>query len=126
MWAHDEVLAAAYRMVPDTKRKSFHLLLGSRIFLRTSSAELDAHLFTIVENMNIGIRLIKSKEQRLEVAGLNLRAGQLAIASSSSNSASKYLMVGISLLPDNSWAEEYELTLRLFETGEIIFGVFCY
>ena len=90
-------------MIPKSRRESFHLLLGSRIFLRTAPAELETDPFTIVGNMNIGVRLIKSEQQKVEVARLNLRAGELAISSSSFNSAAKYLMNGILLLPDNSW-----------------------
>lgn len=87
------------------------------MFLRTTPDELDELLFTIVGNMNIGVRLIKSQEQKLEVARLNLKAGEIAIASSSFNSAAKYLMLGITLLPDDSWAEDYDLTIRLYDAG---------
>ena len=69
---------------------------------------------------NIGIRLVKSQEQRLEVARLNLRAGEIAITSSAFTSAAKYLKLGVSLLPDGSWDEDYDLTLRLYDAGEII------
>ena len=77
--------SVAYELIAEAKRESFHLLLGSRMFLRTTPEELDRDLFTIVGNMNIGVRLIKSQEQKLEVARLNLRAGEMAMASSSFN-----------------------------------------
>ena len=108
-------------MIPEARRESYHLLLGSRMFLRTTPTELDGDLFTIVGNMNIGVRLIKSHEQKLEVARLNLRAGEMAMASSSFNSAVKYLMLGVTLLPDDSWEEDYDLTIRLYDAGEVTF-----
>ena len=51
MWAHDQIQQAAYELIPEAKRESFHLLLGSRVFLRTTPDELDNDLFTIVGNM---------------------------------------------------------------------------
>mmetsp|Transcript_22604 Transcript_22604/g.49001 ORF Transcript_22604/g.49001 Transcript_22604/m.49001 type:complete len:889 (-) Transcript_22604:208-2874(-) len=116
MWAHDQIQQAAYELIPVTRREAFHLLLGSRMFLSTL-AEMDDVLFTIVGNMNIGIRLMKSQQQKLEVARLNLRAGEMAIASSSFNSAAEHLMIGIALLPDDSWVEEYDLTIRLYDAA---------
>lgn len=90
------------------------------MYLRTTPEELDNsdYLFTIVGNMNIGARLIKSQEQKLEVARLNLRAGEVASATSSFHSAANYLMLGVTLLPDNSWDEDYDMTLRLYNSGE--------
>ena len=126
MWTHDQNQQAAYELIPEAKRKSFHLLLGSRMFLRSTSTELDETLFTVVGNMNHGVRLIKSAEQRLEVARLNLRAGEMAMASSSFNSAVKYLMLGVTLLPDDSWREDYDLTIRLYDAGETALDIPCY
>ena len=72
-WAHDQIHEAACALIPESKRQSFHLLLGSRIFLRTTPEELGGDdWFTIVGNMNIGIRLIKSQEQKLEVCACAL------------------------------------------------------
>ena len=41
-----QIQQAAYELIPEAKRESFHLLLGSRIFLRTTPDELDKDLFT--------------------------------------------------------------------------------
>ena len=117
MWAHDQVQQAAYELIPDSKKESFHLLLGSRMFLRTPPEDLDEVLFTIVGNMNFGVQLIRSPEQKSEVARLNLRAGEKAISSSSFNSAAKYVMVGIKLLHEDSWERDYDLTLKLYDAA---------
>ena len=79
--------------------------------------------------MNIGVRLIKSQGQKLEIARLNLRAGEMATSSSSFDSAAKYLMLGVTLLPDDSWEGDYDLTIRLYDAGEedpvVIFCCCC-
>jgi predicted ATPase len=86
------------------------------MFMRTPAEELTNSIFIIVGNMNQGIRLIKTRAQTHEVARLNLKAGKKAIASS----AAKYLLVGISLLNDDSWNSEYDLSLGLYDAGECI------
>lgn len=47
-----------------------------------------------------------------------LIAGERAMASSSFDSAAKYLMLGVTLLPDDSWGGDYDLTIRLYDAGE--------
>ena len=46
-----------------------------------------------------------------------MRAGEQAMKASSFNSAAKYLMLGVTLLPETSWAEDYALSLRLHDAG---------
>lgn len=109
---------AAYALIPVRKRDSFHLLLGSKIFMRSPANELTNIIFTIVWNMNQGIRQLKTRSQFHEVARLNLKAGKQAMASSSYDSASKYLLVGVSLLDDDSWDSEYDLSLGIYDAGK--------
>ena len=86
--------------------------------MRSPADELSNIIFTIVWNMNQGIGQLKTRSQFHEVAGLNLKAGKQAMASSSYDSASKYLLVGVSLLNDESWDNEYELSLGLYDAGK--------
>ncbi|MEJ1936158.1 serine/threonine protein kinase, partial [Nostoc sp. NIES-2111] len=48
---------------------------------------------------------------------MNLIAGRKALASTAYTSAIKYLTTGIQLLADNSWENQYQLTLALYETA---------
>ena len=86
--------------------------------MRSPADELSDIIFTIVWNMNQGIGQLKTRSQFHEVARLNLKAGKQAMASSSYDSASKYLLVGVSLLNDESWDNEYELSLGLYDAGK--------
>jgi len=115
-WAHDQVQQAAYALIPVGKRESFHLLLGSRMFMRTPAEELTNIIFTVVVNMNHGIGQLKTLAQFHEVARLNLKAGKKAMTLSSFDSAAKYLLVGVSLIKEESWNSEYELSLELHDT----------
>ena len=102
-WVHDQVQQAAYELIPVNKRETFHLILGSRIYMKTPVQDLDKVLFLVADHMNRGLRKIKQRFQKYEVARLNLRAGRKAIALASFLSAASYLKNGISLLCKDSW-----------------------
>jgi len=55
-------------------------------------------LFLIVDNMNRGARLIEEPRKRIEVAQLNLQAGERALSTSAFESASRYLQVRLDTL----------------------------
>jgi predicted ATPase len=113
-WSHDQVHQAAYNLIPAAKRESSHLLIGSRIFLNTPTHEVNEVILEIVQNMNVGVRLLKSQEQKNELAQLNLIAGQKSVAASSFHSACTYFMVGVELLGDKWREENYDLAMQLF------------
>lgn len=96
-WTHDQIRSAAYDLIPHEKRKSFHLLVGSRLLVNTRSDQLDDAIFDIVHHMNIGAEMMKTKEQREEISRLNVLAGKKAISSFSFHSAVKYLLAAISM-----------------------------
>ena len=74
-------------------------------------------IFVIVDNMNRGSKLINESDQRYEVAQLNLEAGEKALSASAFESASKYLLAGLSLLGPESWNVNYKLSLKLYDAG---------
>lgn len=109
---------AAYELIPLNKRQSSHLLIGSRIYINTSSEErLQKVIFDIVNNMNQGLELITSQEQRNEVSQLNLTAGRKAMASSSFSSAAEYFMIGVNLLANDCWECNYRPSMILHQAA---------
>ena len=75
-FSHDQVHQAAYSLIDSTKKKSFHLLIGSRLLIRNREPEdLENAVFDIVHHMSEGASLLHSHPsptQRNEVAGLNV------------------------------------------------------
>lgn len=68
--------------------------------------------------MNKGLELIQTEDQIYEVARLNLLAGETSIKNASFYSAAEYLTLGVKILPDTSWEEEYALTLNLHDAAQ--------
>ena len=117
VWAHNQIQQAAYDLILLPKRESFHLLLGSRLYITALPSDMHRMIFFIVDNMNRGAKLIDDLDQKYEVSQLNLEAGEKALSSSAFHSAVKYLMTGLSLLGNESWGVKYKLTIRLYDAG---------
>jgi len=115
--AHDQIQRAAYDLIPAPRRESFHLLIGSRLFMQTLPTEMEHMLFFIVDNMNRGSKLIDDPDLKWEVAQLNLEAGEKALKESAFQSAAKYLLAGVSFLGPDSWGAKYNLSLNLYDAG---------
>ncbi|MBE8997993.1 AAA family ATPase [Nostoc sp. LEGE 12447] len=110
---HDRVQQAAYALIPDEQKKEIHLNIGRLLLKNIDESLLEERIFDIVNQLNIGIELITSPEERYKVAKLNLISGQKAKDSAAYESAVKFLRQGLSLLAVDCWQNHYELTLKL-------------
>jgi predicted ATPase/two-component sensor histidine kinase len=110
---HDRVQEAAYALIPESERAATHLRIGRLFASTTAPAELEEKIFEIVNQLDRGMSLIVSLEERIEVAELNLIAGKRAKASSAYMSALAYLQAGRTLLPEDSWDRHYQLHFAL-------------
>jgi predicted ATPase/signal transduction histidine kinase len=114
---HDRVQQAAYSLIPEDQKPSTHLTIGRLLKKHTREDAFDEHLFDIVNQLNHGRELITAREERAELAQLNLLAGRKAKASTAYVAASQYLTVGLELLAADSWLNQYALTLALYESA---------
>ncbi|OCQ98472.1 hypothetical protein BCD67_07880, partial [Oscillatoriales cyanobacterium USR001] len=118
---HDRVQQAAYSLIAEAEKPTTHFKIGQLLRLEgTAPEEQEEKLFAIVNQLNKGRELLESESQRQELAELNLRSGKKAKTSTAIDAAVKYLIVGLELLPENSWQSHYELTLKLHvEAAEV-------
>ncbi len=116
---HDRVQQAAYSLIPEEQKQQVHLKVGQLLLRNTSLIQLEEYIFDIVNHLNLGQALITETNDRYELAELNLLAGRRAKSSSAFETALKLVKVGMNCLPEQSWQENYSLTLRIYlETGE--------
>ena len=126
-FVHDRIQEAAYSLIPQELRAEAHLRTGRLLTARTPPERLEEAVFEIVNQLNRGALLISSRDEREQLAELNLTAGKRAKASTAYTSALKYLIVGTALLASDSWTRRHELTFALelyraeceFLTGEL-------
>jgi PAS domain S-box-containing protein len=110
---HDRVQEAAYSLIPEQLRAEAHLRIGRLLAAHTPAERREEAIFEIVNQLNRGGALITSRDEREQLAELNLLAGRRAKASAAYASALTYLTAGAALLPEDSWQRRHELTFAL-------------
>jgi PAS domain S-box-containing protein len=110
---HDRMQEAAYALIPETSRAQAHLTIGRLLLAQTSPEKRDEAIFEIVNQLNRGTALITSRDEREQLAELNLVAGKRAKASSAYASALTYLTTGAALLPEDAWERRRDLAFEL-------------
>ncbi|MDB6009129.1 MAG: histidine kinase [Gammaproteobacteria bacterium] len=111
---HDRVQEAAYALIPDGERAAAHLAIGRLLVSRTAPDELEEKVFEIVNQFNRGGPLLIDRDERTQVATLDLRAGQKAKAAAAYASARVYLAAGMALLDERDWSTQYDLMFDLW------------
>jgi PAS domain S-box-containing protein len=111
---HDRIQQAAYSLIPEEQRAEVHVRLGRVLRSRIKANELPEHLFDLANQFNRGAARLVERDERSQVATINLRAGRKAKASVAYASASAYFSAGMALLDDRDWGTQYGLTFSLW------------
>jgi PAS domain S-box-containing protein len=110
---HDRVQEAAYSLIPERLRAEAHLRIGRLLAAHTPAEKREEAIFEIVNQLNRGAALITSRDEREQLAELNLIAGRRTKATTAYASALSYLTAGAALLPEDSCDRRHELTFAL-------------
>ncbi|HEY9633204.1 MAG TPA: AAA family ATPase [Coleofasciculaceae cyanobacterium] len=113
-FAHDRIQQAVYSLIPTNSKQAVHWQVGQLLLRNTSPEKREQKLFDIVNQLNQGRGLINQQAQQDELAQLNLMVGKKAKASAAYQPAFNYLQIGLSLLGEDSWERQYNLTLGLY------------
>jgi predicted ATPase/signal transduction histidine kinase/GAF domain-containing protein/CheY-like chemotaxis protein/tRNA A-37 threonylcarbamoyl transferase component Bud32 len=114
-FVHDRIQQAAYSLIDEQDKPIVHKQIGQLLLQNTPADKRDEKIFDIVNQLNFGLELITSKQEKYELAELNLIAGQKAKASTAYQPAFNYLQTGINLLTGNTWLLQYHLSLQLHQ-----------
>jgi len=112
-FAHDRVQEAAYSLIPEALRAQSHLRIGRLLAAHTPSEKQEEAIFEIVNQLNRGVDLINSREEREHLAELNLIAGKRAQAASAHASGLSYFVAAAALLTDDCWQRRHELAFEV-------------
>lgn len=115
-FVHDRIQQAAYSLIPDELRQQRHLQIG-RLLQQRFAGQSSAPVFEITNHLNSARTLIESSSELIELASLNCQSGIQALDSAAFDAAQEYFQTGIELLSDDSWQQQYELTLSLYKSG---------
>ncbi|MBN3846821.1 AAA family ATPase [Paraburkholderia sp. Ac-20342] len=112
-FTHDRVQEAAYALIATPSIAHTHLRIGRCLLAHTPPAQLEENIFDIVGQLNRGAGLIDSRDEREQLAELNLLAGRRARASAAYAAARAYTGAGAALLTGDSWARRHALCFSL-------------
>ncbi|WP_459195427.1 diguanylate cyclase [Wukongibacter baidiensis] len=113
-FSHDHIQLAIYTMMSEQLKKVINYSIGMILLKNAGKNQIDEKLFDIVKHLNRGRELITDESRKIELARLNLIAGKKAKASASYDYALRYFTVGMELLSENSWQDQYKLTYDLY------------
>ena len=103
-FSHDQIWLAAYSLTPLTERSELHLLVGRQLREQaTKGGYIDKYLFTAADQLNRGVGVVSNHAEELEIAELNLRAGEKALSAFLFQPASTYLLQGSALINEDDW-----------------------
>jgi PAS domain S-box-containing protein len=111
---HDRIQQAAYSLIPDEHRAAIHLRIGRALLASMTADELAEHLFDVANQFNRGAARLIDRDEKAQVAAIDLRAGRKAKVSAAYASACAYFSAGMTFLDESDWGSHYELTFSLW------------
>jgi PAS domain S-box-containing protein len=111
---HDRIQQAAYLLIPEEHRAEFHLRIGKVMLASKTADQLAQNPFDVANQLNRGAALMIDRDERAQLATINLRSGRKAKASAAYTSAHAYFSAGMALLDERDWNSQYELTFSLW------------
>src|SRR5712672_1674004 len=91
---HDRIQQAAYSLIPEAHRAEVHLRIGRVLLACMTADELTEHLFDVANQFNRGALRLVDRDEKVQVATIDLRAGRKAKASAAHASACVYFAAG--------------------------------
>ncbi|WPB77146.1 ATP-binding sensor histidine kinase [Archangium violaceum] len=110
---HDRIHQAAHELIPEQERKAVHLRIGQLLLEGLTPEELREKLFDVVGQLNAGLELLTTPEERLRVARLNAEAGWKAKRSTAHRSAIAYFTTAFELMPGDPWTTDPAFAFKL-------------
>ncbi|MDP4180019.1 MAG: AAA family ATPase [Bacillota bacterium] len=112
-FAHDRIRQAVYSLIPEREKSENHLNIGREYLKSFQESKRTDAIFDMINHLNIGRNLIWDKEDRIELAELNVLAGNKAKKSTAFAAALSYFETAKSLLSEEEWAAEPEKLFAL-------------
>ena len=126
-FSHDYMEQAVHSLIKEDEKKSICFFIGKQLWDKSSSNERLDNLFIVTNLMNSSINLVTTTHDKKNLLQLNFLSGQKAKQSAAFQLAFDYLKRAINLLDQNHWQDNYDFTLKLFNsTAEVAYCVANY
>ncbi|MGK7887919.1 MAG: AAA family ATPase, partial [Leptolyngbyaceae cyanobacterium] len=125
-FGHDRIQQAAYSLIDPAQQQQIHFDIGMMLLHQTKlntvgddqSDRRKDLLFATVNQLNMGLDLVRQAQRQQELADLNVKAGLKAKQSTAYDGAIAYFLTALELLdteagPQTAWQQDYDLTLAI-------------
>ena len=102
-FAHDRIRQGVYSLITENDKCKIHLSIGREYLERFRETNRTDEIFDLVNHLNIGRALINDSNERIELADLNIIAGNKAKKSTAFETSLNYFETAKSLLSDEEW-----------------------
>ena len=102
VFSHDGIQQAAYNLIAEDSKSSFHLKIGQKLTRKLDDKALESHLFVVARQLMLGDSSVTDNEEVAVLASLYLRAGEKAVEQSNFETALLYLRHGVNMMNDES------------------------
>ncbi len=110
-FAHDHIQRLIYNQIDEDTLQATHLQIGRCLNeIHPTYAE---NPFDAVNHLNWGTQKITDAQEILDLANMNLAAGNRAMSSSAYDVALGYFSKGVALLSQNAWDDAFDLLFEL-------------
>ncbi|HPU89523.1 MAG TPA: AAA family ATPase [Spirochaetota bacterium] len=116
-FTHDKIQEVSYILLPENDRNALHYRIGNILLNTTSEDILDEKIIPIADQLNCGSSMAHRDDEKVRLAGVNLKAARKAWRAAAFQSSYRYSGSGIVNLPPDSWVVRYDLCLELFNIG---------
>ena len=111
------VQQALESLISQQDRQAIHWQIGCKLSESVPADDRASKAPALLEHLNRGRALVKTRDERMNLAELNLSAGQSALAAVMPAQAYGYFSIGLTLLRElpgeNPWVSAYNLTKEL-------------
>jgi predicted ATPase len=120
-WIHDSILEAVVALLSPDELKSLQFDIGNALIRQRDQSRRE--IILAVNLLNAGmIHSNLDETTKVELAKFNLMAAKNSTNLSAFDSASRYVTIGVSLLPKNHWTTHSKLALELHSLGAEVKG----
>ncbi|GAA5944373.1 hypothetical protein JCM1841_000753, partial [Sporobolomyces salmonicolor] len=110
---HDRCQQAAYALIPPGDRSAMHYAIGERLAAAMPESVLSDRIFDLVQQLNHGIEILSTTDERDRLARFNYLAGTKAHQATAFEAARNYLQIAWDLLGVGGWVGQHELMSKV-------------
>ncbi len=111
---HNRIQETMYSLIPDQEKSLLHYQIGKNLLYRMKKNTHPTRFFFIVDQLNLGVKLITQKKEKEELILLNFEAGKKAMASAAYTPAYTYLKNSMNLLEKNCWELQHDHSFSIY------------